>query len=163
LKILTKLLFLLLFISKQGFCVDIQYFLSPFFFKNPQSYQVNGSQNVKYNLGELFSKAIEQTNNNFYKCRNNEVSDAIINLHPITFYNPGILQLQTDIKIRVYSLKKNIDEFTLQEKEIVRLSANSEHALLSHYKSLARKISQSLSEFDLDTKIKLYGEICSTF
>ena len=106
LKILSKSLFLLIFISKQGFCVDIQYFLSPYFFKNPQSYWVNGNQNIQYNLGELFSKAINETNYNFSKCNKNVISDSVINIYPVTVYNPVTFQLQTDVKIRVYSLKK---------------------------------------------------------
>ena len=63
-KFITKLTFLNFFITTTAFGADFQYFLSPYFFKNPQSYWVNGNQNIKYNLGELFSTAINQTDNN---------------------------------------------------------------------------------------------------
>ena len=164
LKILTKSLFLLIFISKQGFCVDIQYFLSPYFFKNPQSYWVNGNQNIKYNLGELFSKAINETNDNFSKCNKNVISDAVINMYPITVYNPVTFQLQTDVKIRVYSLKKKINhELEVSEKNIVKLDTSSDFRLIKHYKNVSTKINQSLVALNLDSDIKMNGEICNTF
>ena len=125
-KNINKLIFLIIFLSQNVLCAEIQYFLSPYFFKNPQSYSINGSRNVNYNLGELFSKAIEQSNSNYYKCSNDNISDVIINLNPITFYNPGILLLQTDVKIRIYSLNKKFNELNVQMKEIVRLGENSD-------------------------------------
>lgn len=163
-KILTKSLFLLIFITKQGFCVDIQYFLSPYFFKNPQSYWVNGHQNIHYNLGELFSKAINETNDNFFECHKNVISDAVINMHPITVYNPVTFQLQTDVKIRIYSLKKKINnELEVHEKNIVQLDSNSDFKLIGHYKKISTKINQSLLALDLASNNKINGEICDSF
>ena len=66
-KFITKLTFLNLFIATTAFSADFQYFLSPYFFKNPQSYWVNGNQNIKYNLGELLTEGIIQSGNNLYK------------------------------------------------------------------------------------------------
>ena len=163
-KILTKSLFILILISKQGFCVDIQYFLSPYFFKNPQSYWVNGHQNVQYNLGELFSTAINETNDNFYKCNKNISSDAVINMYPLTVYNPATFQLQTDVKIRVYSLNKKINhELKVYEKNIIQLDANSDFRLIKHYKNVSVKINQSLEALNLDSEIKINGGICYSF
>ena len=163
-KILTNSLFLLILISNQGFCVDIQYFLSPYFFKNPQSYWVNGNQNIQYNLGELFSKAINETNDNFSKCNKNVISDAVINMYPVTVYNPVTFQLQTNVKIRVYSLKKKINnELEVHEQNIVQLDTNSDFRLIGHYKKVSIKINQSLVALNLDSEIKMNGEICSSF
>ena len=163
-KLLTKLLFLIIFIAKTGFCTDFQYFLSPYFFKNPQSYWVNGNQNVKYNLGELLTEAINQSNNNLIKCSNENFSDAIINMYPVTFYNPVTYQLQSDVKIRVYSIKKkNIDELTVHEKQVIRLDTNSEKKIIAHYKNVSNKIYQSLLTLDLSTDTKMNGEICNSF
>ncbi len=136
-KFITKLIFLNLFIATTSFGADFQYFLSPYFFKNPQSYWVNGNQNIKYNLGELFSEAIDQTGNNLYKCSNESISDAVINIYPVTVYNPVTYQLQSDVKIRIYSLKKkNIDELLVIEKQVIHLNTNSE----KNYRSLQKSI-----------------------
>ena len=161
-KFLTKLTFLNLFIATTGFGADFQYFLSPYFFKNLQSYWVNGSQNIKYNLGELFSKAINQTGNNLYKCSNGNISDAVINIYPVTVYNPVTYQLQSDVKIRIYSLKKqNIDELLVIEKQVIHLDTNSEKKIIAHYKNVSKKIYQSLQALELGTDKKMNGEICN--
>jgi len=161
-KFITKLTFLNLFIATTTFGADFQYFLSPYFFKNPQSYWVNGSQNIKYNLGELFSKAINQTGNNFYKCSNESISDAVINIYPVTVYSPATYQLQSDVKIRIYSLKKkNIDELLVIEKQVVYLDTNSENKIIDHYKNVSNKIYQSLQGLELGTDKKMNGEICN--
>jgi len=163
-KFLTKFTIIIIFISRQGFSADIQYFLSPYFFKNPQSYSVNGNQSIKYNLGELLSTAIEQTNNNFFPCQSDQISDAVINIYPTTFYNPATNHLQTDAKIRIYSLKNsNIEELLVQERKVMRLSANSEEIILEHYKLLSYKINLKLSDMLLETEIKMNGEICKSF
>ncbi len=161
-KFLTKLTFLNLFIATTGFGADFQYFLSPYFFKNPQSYWVNGNQNIKYNLGELFSEAINQTGNNLYKCSNESISDAVINIYPVTVYNPVTYQLQSDVKIRIYSLKKkNIDELLVIEKQVIYLDTNSEHKIIDHYKNVSNKIYQSLQALELGVDKKMNGEICN--
>ena len=161
-KFITKLIFLSLFVVTKGFGADFQYFLSPYFFKNPQSYWINGHQNIKYNLGELFSEAINQTGNNLYKCSNESISDAVINIYPVTVYNPVTYQLQSDVKIQVYSLKKkNIDELKVHEKKVIHLDTNSEKKIIAHYKNVSNKIYQSLKALELDTDKKMNGEICN--
>ena len=162
-KFITKLIFLNLFIATTGFSADFQYFLSPYFFKNPQSYWVNGNQNIKYNLGELFSEAINQAGINLYKCSNESISDAVINIYPVTVYNPVTYQLQSDVKIRIYSLKKkNIDELLVIEKQVIHLNTNSEKKIIAHYKNLSNKIYQSLQALELGTDKKMNGEICKS-
>ena len=161
-KFITKLIFLNLFIATNAFSADFQYFLSPYFFKNPQSYWVNGSQNIKYNLGELLSEAINQAGINLYKCSNENISDAVINIYPVTVYNPVTYQLQSDVKIRIYSLKnKNIDELLVIEKQVIHLGTNSEKKIIDHYKNVSNKIYQSLQALDLGTDKKMNGEICN--
>jgi hypothetical protein len=161
-KFVTKLFFINLFIATTVFGADFQYFLSPYFFKNPQSYWVNGNQNIKYNLGELFSEGIDQAGINLYKCRNENISDAVINIYPVTVYNPVTYQLQSDVKIRIYSLKKkNIDELLVIEKQVIHLDTNSEKKIIAHYKNVSNKIYQSLQALDLGTDKKMNGEICN--
>jgi hypothetical protein len=85
-------------------------------------------------------------------------------MYPITVYNPVTFQLQTDVKIRVYSLKKKINnELEVHEKNIVQLIANSDFRLIEHYKNVSVKINQSLVALNLDSDIKMNGEICSSF
>jgi hypothetical protein len=160
-KFISKLILLNLFIVTNGFSADFQYFISPYFFKNPQSYWVNGHQNIQYNLGELLTEAINQSGNNLYKCSNESISDAVLNIYPVTVYNPVTYQLQSDVKIRIYSLKKkNIDELLVIEKQVIHLDTNSEKKIIAHYKNLSNKIYQSLQSLDLSTDIKMNGEIC---
>jgi hypothetical protein len=160
-KCIIKLIFLNFFITSTAFGADFQYFLSPYFFKNPQSYWVNGHQNIKYNLGELFTEGIIQSGNNLYKCSNERISDAVLNIYPVTVYNPATYQLQSDVKIRIYSLKKkNIDELLVIEKQVIHLGTNSEKKISDHYKNLSNKIYQSLQTLELDTDKKMNGEIC---
>ena len=162
-KFVTKLFFINLFIATTVFGADFQYFLSPYFFKNPQSYWVNGNQNIKYNLGELFSEGIDQAGINLYKCRNENISDAVINIYPVTVYNPVTYQLQSDVKIRIYSLKKkNIDELLVIEKQVIHLDTNSEKKIIAHYKNVSNKIYQSLQALELGTDKKMNGEICKS-
>ena len=81
----------------------------------------------------------------------------------MTVYNPVTYQLQSDVKIRIYSLKKkNIDELLVNEKQVIQLDTNSEKKIIAHYKNLSNKIYQSLQSLELGTDKKMNGEICKS-
>ena len=157
------LILFLLFFCKNLFCFEIQYFISEFFYKNPHSYSINGFKLVKYFPGELLESALKSNQEIYKSCEPETKTDYIVNLYPITVYDPFLKSITTDMKVKIFS------ENTVKPVELivsyhnqVFLKEDSENLITEHYTKLIDKLSNKVSEIKLPSK-KIDGKNCLNF
>ena len=105
-KIQYFIIFFSLFIQTSFATTNYQFFLSPYFYQNPDSFQINGLIAVRYNTGNLFDEAAKLYSNEnghvLKKCNAGEKSNLIYYLYPRSFYNPKMTTFYTDLEVRVF-------------------------------------------------------------
>ena len=153
---------LILLYCNNLFCVEIQYFISPYFFKNPHSYSINGLQNYKYNLGELLNEAFLEKTNIYKKCLDQEKSDYIVNLMPSTFYNPALQTISTNLKVRVYFNDRQTINLFIKHENQVFLNENNNKVITEHFSKLIDLLSTELLNLNFGHS-KIDGAICKIF
>ncbi len=160
---LKYIILFFLFFCKNLFCIEIQYFLSDFFYKNPHSYLMNGIKLINYYPGELLEDAFETKKGIYKKCQPEIKSDFIVNLYPVTVYDPFLKNLNTDIKVRLYSESaKKYNELKISHENRVYLQEYSEGLITQHYIELIDILSNEISKVTFPIK-KINGDRCLNF
>ena len=145
--------------------LEVQYFISPFFYHNPQTYSLNGLQYYNFNTGKLIDSAIYKSGLKYFKCSARHNSDVLIYLYPETFYNPLMTTLYTDLNVRVYiNNGQNINNFLVQHQNNVYLNEYSENQFEEHYLGLLTKLDKELIFFNKNNiTTKINGSLCNLF
>jgi hypothetical protein len=159
-----RILFILLFLySSKIYSIEVQYFISPYFYENPHSYSINGFQYYKYYPGPLLESAIKKTKKNYFKCNTDNKSDLILYLFPRTFYNPLMTTLYTDLNVRIFnSINKNEKNLLIKYENIVKLNQTADEQIRDHYSNLINKLDFQLSNINSSNK-KIDGNFCRIF
>ncbi len=165
-----KFKYLIIFFSffvQTSFATSYQYFLSPYFYQNSDSYQMNGMIRVTYNIGKLFDMAAnkiknESNQNIFIKCTDSQKTDIIFHLYPESFYNPKMTTFYTDLKVRVFEAPgqlKNI--FILKHQTHKQLWEYPQDDISKHYEELIRKLVKTTTIESINFKVD--GSLCNLF
>ena len=156
------LILFLLFFCKNLFCLEIQYFISDFFYKNPHSYTINGSRLIKYYPGKLMESAASTNSKIFKKCEKNNQSDFIINLHPISVYDSFLRKIVTEMRVQLYSANDISKEFQIEYEEQIFLKEYSEDLITEHYSRLLNILYNEIALKKIPAE-QIHGDICSQF
>ena len=162
-----KYKYLIIFFSlfvQTSIAANYQFFLSPYFYQNPDSFQINGLTRVGYNVGNLFDEAAKLYSNEsghvLKKCNAGEKSNLIYYLYPRSFYNPMMTTFYTDLEVRVFEapgkLKKNL---LVKHQTLKTLYENPDSSIIEHYKNLLNKLIMA-TKID-DNNFKLDGSFCN--
>ena len=163
-KIQYSIIFFSLFIQTSFATTNYQFFLSPYFYQNLDSFQINGLIAVRYNTGNLFDEAAKLYSNEsghvLKKCNAGEKSNLIYYLYPRSFYNPLMTTFYTDLEVRVFEapgkLKKNL---LVKHQTLKPLFENPDSDIIEHYKNLLNKLIMATKISDND--FKLDGSFCN--
>ena len=163
-KIQYSIIFFSLFIQTSFATTNYQFFLSPYFYQNLDSFQINGLTRVGYNVGNLFDEAAKLYSNEsghvLKKCNAGEKSNLIYYLYPRSFYNPLMTTFYTDLEVRVFEapgkLKKNL---LVKYQTPKPLYENPDSDIIEHYKNLLNKLIIA-TKID-DNNFKLDGSFCN--
>ena len=163
-KIQYFIIFFSSFIQTSFATTNYQFFLSPYFYQNLHSFQINGLISVQYNTGNLSDEAAKLYSNEsghvLKKCNAGEKSNLIYYLYPRSFYNPMMTTFYTDLEVRVFEapgkLKKNL---LVKHQTLKTLYENPDSSIIEHYKNLLNKLIMA-TKFD-DNNFKLDGSFCN--
>ena len=160
----SKFILIVLFYCGYAFPSDYQYLLSPYFYINPHSYQINGMQRISFNIGEIFDSAAKEIKdregkNIFTKCAAGKKSSYIFYLYPASFYNPGMTTFYTDLDVRIFEAPgKFKSSLKISYQTYGELFENSKKNISNHYKELIRKL--ILENQENTPNFKIDGSFC---
>jgi len=165
-----KFKYLIIFFSlfvQTSFATNYQYFLSPYFYQNSDSYQMNGMIRITYNIGKLFDKAAnniknESNQNIFIKCANSQKTDIILYLYPTSFYNPLMTTFYTDLEVRTFKAPGQLkNSFILKHQTHKKLWEYPQDDISKHYEELIKKLLRKVKIRSFDYQID--GSFCRVF
>ena len=120
-------------------------------------------QYYKFNIGELMDAAINKSKK-FHKCDNQINSEVILNLFPITFYNPAMEILYSELNVRIYDNGgENKKNFLVKYQELIKLNQNGDKQITNHYIKLINLMYERLQDFNLKKTPLINGSICKVF
>ena len=100
----------------------------------------------------------------FHKCDNQINSEVILNLFPITFYNPAMEILYSELNVRIYDNGgENKKNFLVKHQELIKLNQNGDKQITNHYKELINLMYERLQDFNLKKTPLINGSICKVF
>ena len=119
----------------------------------------------------MMDKAIKNlpAYSNFKKCSANNISDAIIILKPILFYNPQSTILYGDLDVKVYQARSknetNPDNFIKKIKislwNVVKYDeVTASYYINAIYTDLLKKLTSEFDSLKIDNNYPTYGSYC---
>ena len=157
-----------LFLSNVLSATSLQYFV------NQATYQTLTGPYAyyQYQPSPMMDKAIENlsTYSNFKKCSSSNVSDAIIILKPILFYNPQSTILYGDLNVKVYQARSknetNPDNFIKNIKislwKVVKYDeATASYYINDIYTDLLKKLITEIDSLKIDKNYPTNGSYCN--
>jgi hypothetical protein len=168
--VLKKIIFFIytLLLSNQIFAENLQYFVNQASIQTltgPYAY-------YQYQPASMMNKAIENlpAYSNFKKCSSSNVSDAIIILKPILFYNPQSTILYGDLNVKVYQARSknetNPDNFIKTIKislwKVVKYDeATASYYINDIYTDLLKKLITEIDSLKIDKNYPTNGSYCN--
>ena len=166
---LKKIIFFIYFLllSNQIFAENLQYFVNQASIQTltgPYAY-------YQYQPASMMNKAIENlpSYSNFKKCSRSDVSDAIIILKPILFYNPQSTILYGDLNIKVYQSRSknetNPDNFIKNIKislwRVIKYDeVTASYYINEIYTDLLKKLTSEIDSLKIDKNYPTNGSYC---
>ena len=119
----------------------------------------------------MMDKAIENlpAYSNFKKCSSSNVSDAIIILKPILFYNPQSTILYGDLNVKVYQARSknetnpdnNFKTIKISIWKVVKYDAvTASYYINEIYTDLLKKLTTEFDSFRIDKNYPTNGSYC---
>jgi hypothetical protein len=156
-----------LFLSKLLCAANLQYFI------NQSTYQsLTGPYAFyQYQPSVMMDKAIRNlpAYNNFKKCAASNVSDAILILKPILFYNPQSTILYGDLNVKFYQTKSKIETSPDNFIKTLKIShwnvAKYDEVTASYYineiyTDLLKKLTLEIDSIKIDTNHPTHSSYC---
>ena len=156
-----------LFLSSVLSATNLQYFV------NQATYQTLTGPYAyyQYQPSAMMDKAIKNlpAYSNFKKCSANNISDAIIILKPILFYNSQSTILYGDLDVKVYQARSknetNPDNFIKKIKishwNVVKYDeVTASYYINAIYTDLLKKLTSEFDSLKIDNNYPTYGSYC---
>ena len=156
-----------LFLSGILSAANLQYFV------NQATYQTLTGPYAyyQYQPSAMLDKAIKSlpAYSNFKKCSTNNISDAIIILKPILYYNPQSTILYGDLNVKVYQARSknetnpdnNFKTIKISLWKVVKYDAvTASYYINEIYTDLLKKLTSEFDSFRIDKNYPTNGSYC---